>query len=76
MAILTSSLFENVLAQVTDYDSSIAIWTVLQDTFAARSSAHVMQTRLQLVTLKKGFETISEYYNKARARFSTLLVAG
>lgn len=44
--------------------------------FPARLYAHMMHTRYQPTTLKKGSDSITEYYNKARALASSLGTIG
>lgn len=75
MAMLTSSLTEGFLAQVIDCPTSTQIWATLHDLFVARFSAQVIQTRLQLVSLKKGSETLSEFFNRAKQLSILLAVA-
>ncbi|KAF5466071.1 hypothetical protein F2P56_016028 [Juglans regia] len=73
---INSSLSDSVLAQVLDCSTSCEVWTTLQNLFAAKSSAHLIHTKYQLATLKKGAESITDYYNKARSLASTLSAAG
>lgn len=72
MVVLTSSLTEPILAQVIECTSAYQIWNLLRDLFAARSSANVGHTRLQLASLKKGEESITDYYTKAKNLISML----
>lgn len=74
IAILTSSLTESILAQVIDCNTSTQIWSNLYDLFSARSSAHIVHTRIQLASLKKGSETVSEFFNRGKS-LSTMLAA-
>lgn len=76
MAILTSSLPEEVLVQIMDCTTSAAIWNNLHELFSARSSAQMVHTRLQLASLKKGAETITEFFNRAKGLVTTLAAAG
>lgn len=76
MAILTSSLTETVLAQVIDCSSSAQIWSLLQDTYASQSGAQVVNLRLQLTSLKKGGETTTEFFNRAKGLVTALAAAG
>ncbi|KAA8546539.1 hypothetical protein F0562_002722 [Nyssa sinensis] len=72
---INSSLTNTMLAQVLDCNTSHEIWNTLSSLFSACSFAHFMQTQFQLATLKKGSETISEYFHKATALSSTLSAA-
>ncbi|KAF5475573.1 hypothetical protein F2P56_007367 [Juglans regia] len=76
LSALNSSLTEQVLAQVLECSTSREVWTLLHSLFAAQSSAHIMQTQYQLATLKKGSESISSYFNKARTLAASMGAAG
>lgn len=73
---LNASLFDSVLAQVLNCSTSHEVWSALQTLFAAKSTAHIMQTKYQLARLKKGSFSIAEYFNKATSLSSTLSAAG
>ncbi|KAF5451286.1 hypothetical protein F2P56_026403 [Juglans regia] len=73
---LNSSLSDSVLGQVLDCHTSAEIWTTLQNLFSARSSAHVCHTKFQLATLRKGPESVSDYYNRAKSLAASLTAAG
>ncbi|KAF5442908.1 hypothetical protein F2P56_035516 [Juglans regia] len=73
---INSSLSESVLTQVLDCTTSQQVWSTLQNLYSAQSSAHLMNTQFQLATLKKGAESITEYYNKAKNLSSQLDAAG
>lgn len=47
----------------------------LQSLFAAKSSAHVVHTKFQLATLKKGPESTSNYHTQAKSLATTLSAA-
>lgn len=72
MSILTASLSEPVLAQIIECSTAADIWSTLHELFAARSSAQVVHTRLQLASLKKGGESVTEFFNKAKGLVSLL----
>lgn len=74
LVILTGSLTKAVLAQVMDYHTSAEVWGTLHELFAARSSTQIVHTRLQLASLKKGAETVTKYFNKAKNL--VVLIAG
>lgn len=59
-----------------DYSTSEEIWTHLHELFAARSSTQIMQSRLQLATLKKGAESVTKYFNKAKILVDAIQAAG
>lgn len=52
------------------------VWSTLQDLFAAQSTTHVMQTQFQLATLKKGAQSITIYFYKAKRLANALSAAG
>lgn len=62
------------MAQVLDCSSSFEVWQNLLELFSARSNAQIVHTRLQLASLKKGSEFVTDFYNKAKA-FSQMLAA-
>lgn len=66
MSILISSLSENLIAHVLEATSSHEIWEILEELFYAKTQARTMQVHFQLATLKKGLETIAEYYQCAK----------
>ncbi|KAF5482597.1 hypothetical protein F2P56_003155 [Juglans regia] len=76
ISILNSSLSDSVLSQVLDCTTSHEVWTTLHNLFSAKSNAHVFHTQYQLATLRKGSESITDYYNKAKSLFSSLGAAG
>lgn len=76
LSTLNSSLSEQVLAQVLDCSTSRAVWSLLESLFAAQSSAHIMQIQYQLATLKKGFESITDYFHNAKALAASMGAAG
>lgn len=47
------------------------VWITLHSLFATQSTAHVMQTQYQLATLKKGYESITYYFHKAKTLVAT-----
>lgn len=65
MAVLNSSFTEPVLAQVTNCRTSREIWNILTDIFVAKSSVNVVQTRLQLVSIRKGNDSITDDFHHA-----------
>ncbi|KAF5463307.1 hypothetical protein F2P56_019229 [Juglans regia] len=72
LSALNSTLSESVLNQVLECKTAQQVWQTLQNLFTAQSSAHIMHTHFQLATLKKGSESITEYYNKAKSLAATL----
>ncbi|KAF5460471.1 hypothetical protein F2P56_020335 [Juglans regia] len=73
---INSSLSHTVLAQVIECTTSLEVWTTLQNLHSAQSSAHFIQNQYQLATLKKGSESISEYYHKAQSLAASIGAAG
>lgn len=76
LAILTSSLTESVLGQMINYTTSAQLWSLLETVFTAQSSAQAVHLRLQLASLKKGGDSITIYFKKAKAIVSSLTAAG
>ena len=75
-SVLLSSLSETLIAHVLSATSSRAIWLILEELFAAKSQARIMQLHYQLATLKKGSDSVAEYYQKAKFLCDTLAAAG
>lgn len=73
---LNASLSDSMFAQVLSCTTSHEVWSTLKSLFAAQLSAHIMQTKYQLATLKKGSSTISKYFNKATLLVATLGAVG
>ncbi|KAF5472556.1 hypothetical protein F2P56_009267 [Juglans regia] len=76
MSTLNSSLSDSILGQFLDCHTSYEIWTTFQNIFSAKSSAHVCHTKFQLATLRKGPESVSDYYNRAKSLVASLSAAG
>lgn len=76
MFVLTATLTEEVLVQVMGCSTAAEIWAILHSIFSAQSSSQVVHTRLQLASLKKGAETPTAYFNRAKALVTTLAGAG
>lgn len=76
MSILFSSLSETLIVYVIVTMSFCDIWLVLDKLFAAKSQARIMQVQYKLAMLKKGSDSISNYYQKAKLLCDTLVVAG
>ncbi|KAA8524517.1 hypothetical protein F0562_010940 [Nyssa sinensis] len=73
---LISSLFESIIAEVMGCRSVRDIWLSLEKTYASTSQTRVVQTQLQLASLKKGSDFISVYYRRAKSLIDTLATAG
>lgn len=76
MSAIYSSLTETVLSQILDCSTSQQIWETLHELHSAQSTAHLMHTKFQLATLKKGSDSISTYFQKAKALSASLNAAG
>jgi hypothetical protein len=48
------------------------VWSTLEKMFSSQSKAHIMQTRYQLATLKKGALLVADYFQKAQTLAHTL----
>ncbi|KAF5473470.1 hypothetical protein F2P56_010079 [Juglans regia] len=73
---INASLSDSILTQVLNCNTSHEVWHTLETMFSAQSSAHIMQTKFQLATLKKRSDSITTYFNKATALASTLGAVG
>jgi hypothetical protein len=71
---LISSLSENILVHVYGLHTSRDVWLALEKMFASQSKARVLQSRLQLTTLKKGPMSIPDYFQKAQALSQSLAI--
>lgn len=69
---INTSLSDSVLPQVLSCTTSHEIWTTLNNLFAAQSSSHILQMKYQLITMKKGSDSITKYFHKATSMAITL----
>lgn len=76
MSVLISSLSEPLMAQVVGCALARAVWLSLKSTYASASQSRLLQTQFQLASLKKGGDSISVYYHRAKALVDTLSAAG
>ncbi|KAJ9545242.1 hypothetical protein OSB04_024949 [Centaurea solstitialis] len=76
LSIIISSLSESIVGQILHYRSSSAVWYALETLFTAKSQARVIQIHTQVTTLKKGGDSILEYYNKTKHLADSLIAAG
>uniref|UniRef100_A0A5K1BKM3 Retrotransposon gag domain-containing protein n=1 Tax=Nymphaea colorata TaxID=210225 RepID=A0A5K1BKM3_9MAGN len=72
---IISSLSEVVHSQVVGLDSSYKIWTTIKRIYAAQSRAKVQQLKSVLQNLKKGNESITAYFHKAKGVAHQLAMA-
>jgi len=54
VAILFSTISENVLIQVVSHTTSAAIWSALAKSFSSQSCARVIQLRTEFINTRKG----------------------
>ncbi|XP_041009478.1 uncharacterized protein LOC121253543 [Juglans microcarpa x Juglans regia] len=66
MSALISSLSEPIIAQVVGNTCARDVWLSLESTYASASQARLIQTQFQLASLRKGSDTISTYFRKAK----------
>lgn len=76
MSILISLLLKNLIAHVLEAFTFRDVLVILDDLFAAKSQARIMQLQYELTTLKKGSESISDHYQKAILLHDTLAATG
>lgn len=76
LSLLISSLSEKLIAQVMRHKTSRAMWFALETMFSQQSQAKYLQLHQQLTHLKKGGESISEYFQKATLLADSLVSTG
>ena len=74
LSILISTILDTLISSIVGLTSSRAVWTTLEKMFPSQSRARLMHTRYQLVTLKKGNLSITDFYQKAK-QYSDLLAS-
>uniref|UniRef100_A0A2N9FSQ2 Uncharacterized protein n=1 Tax=Fagus sylvatica TaxID=28930 RepID=A0A2N9FSQ2_FAGSY len=74
LSILISTISDTLISTIVGLTSSRAVWTTLEKMFSSQSRARLMHTRYQLVTLKKGNLSITDFYHKAK-QYSDLLAS-
>ncbi|KAF6145168.1 hypothetical protein GIB67_020359 [Kingdonia uniflora] len=73
---LLSSLLETVLAQVVGLGSSRSTWLALDKHFASKSRARILQIRRELQPIRKGNQTMAEYFLHAKTLADSLVAVG
>nr|TKS03747.1 magnesium transporter [Populus alba] len=76
VAILFSTISENVLIQVVSYTTSAAIWCALAKSFSSQSRARVIQLRTELVNTRKGSQSAHDFFMQIKRMTDELAVAG
>ena len=66
LSTLISTLSNYVLPYVVGIKASRKVWLTLEQMFAFKSQARIVQIWYQLTSLKKGALVITDYYQKAR----------
>ena len=61
---INSTLSPSVLALTVGQRSAKAIWTVLEKRFASVSRSHVLSLRNELLSIKKGPESMDNFFSK------------
>lgn len=62
--------------QILDCSTSKEIWDHVHHLYSSRSGAQVVQTRLQLASLKKTDESATAYFNRASTLVHQIRAAG
>jgi hypothetical protein len=70
--ILISTLTEPYVVHAVGSVSSAALWSTLLSMFASQARARVMQIYFQLATVKKGSNSITEYFQTIKTLSDTL----
>jgi len=76
LSILISTLTEPYIVHAVGSVSSAALWSTLLSMFASQARARVMQIYFQLATVKKGSNSITEYFQTIKTLSDTLAAAG
>ncbi|KAA8533788.1 hypothetical protein F0562_031305 [Nyssa sinensis] len=78
LSILVSSLSKNILAQMVGISTSRAAWVALETIFSSHSRARAgaVQTRQLLSVMKKGNQSIFDYFQKIKTHADTLAAIG
>jgi hypothetical protein len=76
LAAIISSLTKGTLAPVVGLETAREAWQTLGQHFASQSQARLMQTKLQLATMKKGATSTTNYFQKAQSFAQTLAAIG
>ena len=63
---INAILSPNVLAHVVGLKSARNVWLALERRFASLSQSHIIQLKTQLQTLKKGSQSIADYFQKVK----------
>jgi hypothetical protein len=72
LGVIYSSLSVQMLSHVTRCDNSLAVWLKLKTLFQSHSKARTQQVRFKLITLKKGNDSIADYFQKFQILADTL----
>ena len=76
MIALLGSMTEDILGQMMQLMTSVAIWTTLHDMFASENRVRVMQLRYHLPNLKTKDLSASEYYRKMKGSADATISIG
>jgi glutathionylspermidine synthase len=76
LGFLLTSMTKDVMIQVIRCSTPKEVWTLLEETYASRSKARVVNTRMALATTQKGNMRISEYFNKMKTLADEMASAG
>nr|TKR79643.1 hypothetical protein D5086_0000270390 [Populus alba] len=76
LAIINTSLTEDVLSQVMSYTTSKDVWLALQQNFSSISRAKAVQLRTQLATARKGAMNAKDYFISIKRMSDELALAG
>jgi hypothetical protein len=76
LGFLLTSMTKDVMAQVTTCSTPKEVWALLDQTYASRLKARVVNTRMALATTQKGSTIISEYIAKMKSLADEMASAG
>lgn len=63
---IISSVSENLLSQIVDADTAQVAWQKLASAYASRSQAQIRSLKIQLSSLSRGIDLITDYMQRAK----------
>ncbi|KAL9443790.1 hypothetical protein AB3S75_017049 [Citrus x aurantiifolia] len=71
-----SSISIEILRLVVNSESSLELWTSLEQQFGSKTSAKKIHLKMMLNNLRKGLMTITEFFGKLKTIADELAIAG
>ncbi|OVA09277.1 hypothetical protein BVC80_8359g5 [Macleaya cordata] len=73
---ILSSLTESVVSRVMGFSTSHGVWMALENQYASRSQAHLIQLQRELQTIRKGNLSMNDYLLHAKKIVDSLAAYG